>query len=95
MGIADDITHVKLNGTTVVVKRLTIAEIREAAKLFASGKTSADGSHDELLRSHVQLEDGAPLDPESLTLSQAQKLVSAMVGIPEGSGVSDFIGLLC
>lgn len=92
MGIADDITNVKLNGTTVIVKRLTIAELKKAAKKFSS---TEDGSYDDLLRSHVKLEDGSPLDPESLSLSQAQKLVSEMVGIPEGSGISDFIGLLC
>lgn len=95
-GIAEDIAKVKLNATTtVVVKRLTIAEIREAAKLFASNSSAADGSYDKLLREHVHLEDGSKLDPEQLTFNQAQKLVAEMVGIPEGSGISDFIGLLC
>lgn len=89
-----DSVKVKLGDTTVNVKRLTVAEIKSARCDFMSGK-AIDESYDTLLREHVTLEDGSALDPSQLSLPQTQKLVSELVGIPEGSGISDFIGLLC
>lgn len=90
-----DSVKVKLGDTTVTVRRLTVAEIKTARCDFLSGKDAIDESYDKLLREHVTLEDGSALDPSVLSLPQTQKLVSELVGIPEGSGISDFIGLLC
>jgi DNA repair ATPase RecN len=61
---------------------------------------SAFDTSDENLASIVEnttttLEDGSKIDIESLSLPQMQTLIKEMVGIPEGSGISDFIGLLC
>lgn len=90
-----DSVKVKLGDVTVNVRRLTVAEIKSARIAFLSGKEAIDDSYDKLLRDHVTLEDGSALDPSELSLPQTQKLVSELVGIPEGSGISDFIGLLC
>lgn len=95
MDLSDDIVQLEVGSKKLKVRRLTLAEIRRAAKLFASSSSNVDGAYDDLLREHVSLEDGSELDPADLTLPQAQKLVSEMVGIPEGSAISDFIGLLC
>lgn len=90
-----DSVKIQLGDTTVNVRRLTVAEIKSARLAFSSGKDAVDESYDKLLREHVTLEDGSMLDPSELSLPQTQKLVSELVGIPEGSGISDFIGLLC
>lgn len=90
-----DKTSVKLGEVTVVVRRLTVAEIRAARVAFHSGSECLDEEYDRLLREHVTLEDGSPIDPSELSMRQMQKLVTELVGIPEGSGISDFIGLLC
>lgn len=90
-----DSVKVKLGDVTVNVRRLTVAEIKSARIAFLSGEIAVDESYDRLLREHVTLEDGSALDPSELSLPQTQKLVSELVGIPEGSGISDFIGLLC
>lgn len=90
-----DSVKVQLGDTTVNVRRLTVAEIKSTRIAFLDGKEAIDESYDKLLRTHVTLEDGQPLDPSELSLPQTQKLVSELVGIPEGSGISDFIGLLC
>lgn len=87
---------VDLGGVKLKVRRLTISEIREARLAWQTGvETAIDESYTKLLESHVQLADGSKFDPGELSLPQTQKLVAELVGIPEGSGISDFIGLLC
>ena len=82
-------------GVAVKVRRLTLKEIRAARVSFQAGKDLLDPEYDALVREHVTRDDGQPLDPEELTLSDLQKVVVEMAGIPEGSGIADFIGLLC
>lgn len=90
-----DETIVRFGDVKLKVRRLTVAEIRSARVAFQGGKECLDEEYDRLLREHVTGEDGNPIDPDGLSLPQMQKLVSELVGIPEGSGISDFIGLLC
>lgn len=90
-----DTTTLHLGETTLKIRRLTLAEIRQARVDWQSGKECLDEECVRLVKSHVTLADGSPLDPDTLSLPQMQKLVVELVGIPEGSGISDFIGLLC
>lgn len=90
---ADEI-DLKIGETTVHVKRLTLREIRAERALFAEGKVDLGQAYDDIIREHVTV-GGKPIDPEDLTLKQQQTIVAELVGIPEGSGISDFIGLLC
>ena len=91
-----DETTVRFGDVALKVRRLTVAEIRSARVAFQGGKGCLDEEYDRLLREHVTKADtGEPIDPSELSLPQMQKLVSELVGIPEGSGISDFIGLLC
>lgn len=86
---------VKLGDTTVVVTRLTLKEIRAERLAFRAGEVNLDESYDKIIKEHVKTEDGKAIDPETLSFRQMQTLVKELVGIPEGSGISDFIGLLC
>ena len=43
----------------------------------------------------IRMPDGKEIDPSGLSLPQMQRIVSEIVGIPEGNRLSDFIGLLC
>lgn len=90
-----DSVKVKLGDVTLNVRRLTVAEIKAARLQYQAGEKAIDESYTRLLEEHVTLEDGSALDPSQLSLPQTQKLVAELVGIPEGSGISDFIGLLC
>lgn len=90
-----DTAKVKVGDVTVNVRRLTVAEIKAARLAFQGGKDALDEQYTKMLLDHVTLEDGSAIDPSELSLPQTQKLVSELVGIPEGSGISDFIGLLC
>ncbi len=94
MNFTDEIT-LRIGGTSFKVRRLTIAEIRQARVDWQGGKECLDEEYERLVKSHVTLADGKPFDPSALSLPQMQKLVSELVGIPEGSGLTDFIGLLC
>lgn len=89
-----DETDLKLGDTVVHVKRLTLREIRAERQLFATGKIDLGAAYDDIVREHCSVA-GKPLDPNDLTMRQMQTLVTELVGIPEGSGISDFIGLLC
>lgn len=91
-----DEVDISLGGVKLKVRRLTVAEIRQARLAWQTGaETAIDEAYTKLLESHVTLDDGSKLDPTQLSLPQTQKLVAELVGIPEGSGISDFIGLLC
>ena len=90
-----DTTTLKLGEVTLKIRRLTVAEIRAARVRWVGGKELIDDEYDRIIRDHVQLENGAEIDPSELSLPQMQRLVSEIVGIPEGCRLSDFIGLLC
>lgn len=90
-----DETKIKIGETFVKIKRLTVAEIKQARVNFQEKCSGADDEYERLLNTHCTLEDGSKIDIESLSLPQMQTLVKEMIGIPEGSGISDFIGLLC
>lgn len=90
-----DEVSIKVDGVPLKVRRMTVAEIRKARIAYQSGDDIAiDKTYTDLLKTHVTTEDGSEFDPEALSLPQTQRLVSELVGIPEGSGISDFIGLL-
>ena len=90
-----DETTLKLGDVTLKVRRLTVAEIRNARVRWQGGKELIDEEYDEIIRKHVRKDDGSEIDPSELSMPQMQKLVSEIVGIPEGCRLSDFIGLLC
>ena len=90
-----DETTLKLGDVTLKVRRLTVAEIRSARVRWQGGKELIDDEYDTIIREHVKKEDGSDIDPSELSMPQMQKLVSELVGIPEGCRLSDFIGLLC
>ena len=77
------------------VRLLTIAEIRAARVRWQGGKELIDDEYDAIIREHVRKDDGSEVDPSELSMPQMQKLVSEIVGIPEGCRLSDFIALLC
>ena len=89
--------HVTLTvgGETLKVRRMTVAEIRTARVRWQGGKELIDDEYDRIIREHVETADGKEIDPSSLSLPQMQRIVSEIVGIPEGNRLSDFIGLLC
>ena len=91
-----DRATIDLDGAKVRITRLTLKEIRETRALFArpDGGT-LDETYTRLITDHATLADGSPLPVEDLSMRQVQRLVTELVGIPEGSGISDFIGLLC
>ena len=90
-----DETTLKLGDVTLKVRRLTVAEIRSARVRWQGGKELIDDEYDTIIREHVKKEDGSDIDPSELSMPQMQKLVSELVGIPDGCRLSDFIGLLC
>ena len=90
-----DETTLKLGDVTLKVRRLTVAEIRAARVRWQGGKELIDDEYDDIIRKHVRKDDGSEIDPSELSMPQTQKLVSEIVGIPEGCRLSDFIGLLC
>jgi hypothetical protein len=90
-----DITDVKLGSVTVRVKRLTVAELRTSRELFAQGKECLEESYTRLVEEHCTTADGKPVNPDELSLVQLRTLAKEMAGVPEGSPLSDFIGLLC
>lgn len=89
-----DEAKVKLGDVTLIVRRLTVSELKSARLSFRAGG-AVDDEYSELLKSHVRMEDGSDFDPSQLSIPQTQTLVKELVGIPEGSGISDFIALLC
>lgn len=90
-----DETTLRLGDVTLKVRRLTVAEIRAARVRWQGGKELIDDEYDAIVREHVRKDDGSEIDPSELSMPQMQKLVSEIVGIPEGCRLSDFIGLLC
>ena len=89
---ADTFTK-KIGDTTVKGRRLSIREIRECWNALAEGSL-ADDRCLKVIRDHVTLDDGKPIDPEELTQGQARELIAELTLPKEGRGISDFIGLL-
>ena len=90
----DEVT-IDIGGVKVTVKRLTVKELRESREIFAEGKECLDEAYTRLIAEHCKTADGKPIDAAELTLPQLQKLAKELAGVPEGSPLSDFIGLLC
>ena len=90
-----DEVEVKLGDETVKVKRLTVKELRESREIFAEGKECLDEAYTRLIAEHCTTADGKAVNAEELSLVQLQKLAKELAGVPEGSPLSDFIGLLC
>lgn len=89
-----DTTTVKIGDETITVKRLTVKELRESRKIFAEGKECLDEAYTKLISEHCKTADGAPVDAGALSLPQLAQLAKELAGVPEGSPLSDFIGLL-
>ena len=90
----DEVT-VDIGGVKVLVKRLTVKELRESRAVFATGTECLDEAYTRLIAEHCKAADGKPIDAAELSLPQLQKLAKELAGVPEGSPLSDFIGLLC
>ena len=89
-----DVFEITLGDTKVKGRRLSLAELRENWKYLLSGRLDVDRA-EKVIREHVTLEDGTPVDPEEMTQGQIQTLVAEMTLPKEGRAVADFIGLLC
>jgi hypothetical protein len=90
----DEVT-VDVGGVKVLVKRLTVKELRESRAVFATGTECLDEAYTRLIAEHCRTADGKGVDAAELSLPQLQKLAKELAGVPEGSPLSDFIGLLC
>jgi len=90
-----DEVEVDIGGVKVLVRRLTVKELRENRAIFAEGKECLDETYTRLIAEHCKTADGKPIDAAELSLPQLQKLAKELAGVPEGSPLSDFIGLLC
>ena len=90
-----DEIKVKIGDETITVKRLTVKELRESREIFAEGKECLDEAYTRLIAEHCTTADGKPVNAEELSLRQLQTLAKELAGVPEGSPLSDFIGLLC
>ena len=91
-----DFTTLRVGDVTVKVRRLTLREIREARSDFSEGKDAFGDEAVKLVQSHCTIAGSDdPVKPEDLSLPQMRLILNELVGIPEGSPISDFIGLLC
>ena len=90
-----DKVQVKIGDETVTVTRLTVQELRESREIFAEGKECLDEAYAKLIAEHCTTAAGKSVNVEELSLRQLQTLAKELAGVPEGSPLSDFIGLLC
>ena len=90
-----DYATVKLGEETVKVKRLTISEIRKSREIFAEGKECLGEAYIKLIAEHCTDAEGKPIDATALSMPQLQTLAKELAGVPEGSPIGNFIGLLC
>ena len=90
-----DEVKVQIGSETVKVRRLTVKELRESRAVFATGTECLDEAYTRLIAEHCRTADGKGVDAAELSLPQLQKLAKELAGVPEGSPLSDFIGLLC
>ena len=89
-----DVAQVKIGDETITVQRLTIRELRDNRQIFAEGKECLEEAYTRLIKDHCTHADGKPVDPDALSLPQLVQLAKELAGVPEGSPLSDFIGLL-
>lgn len=89
-----DTVTVKLGDEKVTVRRLTVQELREKRAIFAEGRECLDEAYTDLIATHCTTADDKPVDAAALSLPQVITLAKEMAGVPEGSPLSDFIGLL-
>ena len=89
-----DTIQVKIGDETITVQRLTVKELRESREIFAEGKECLDEAYTKLIAEHCTTADGKSVNAEELSLRQLQTLAKELAGVPEGSPLSDFIGLL-
>lgn len=89
-----DTVDVTLGDETVKVRRLTVSELRTNRAIFAEGKECIEEAYTQLIADHCTGADGKPIDATALSLPQLQKLAKELAGVPEGSPLSNFIGLL-
>jgi hypothetical protein len=90
-----DKVQVEIGDETVTVTRLTVKELRENRAIFAEGKECLEDAYARLIAEHCKTADGKSVNAEELSLAQLAKLAKELAGVPEGSPLSDFIGLLC
>ncbi len=90
-----DKVTIDLDGVKVTVTRMTVKELRESREIFAEGKECLDEAYTQLIAEHCTTADGKSVNAEELSLRQLQTLAKELAGVPEGSPLSDFIGLLC
>lgn len=88
-----DYFTIKVGDVTLKGRRLTLKEIHAHYAEVLCGQLSAERSV-EMIREHVTLVDGTPIDPMDMTPGQVRQVVSEMVLPAEGRGIADFIGLL-
>lgn len=89
-----DKVQVRIGEETVTVKRLTVSELRRSREIFAEGKECLDEAYTKLIAEHCTDAEGRPIDATTLSLPQLTALAKELAGVPEGSPLSDFIGLL-
>ena len=89
-----DVATVRIGDETVTVKRLTVGELRKSRALFAQGTECLDEAYTRIVAEHCTTSDGKPVDAAALSVPQLQLLAKELAGVPEGSPLSDFIGLL-
>lgn len=90
-----DTTTLRIGDANIKIRRLTLREIREARSDFATGKDALGEEAVKLVQAHCEIAGThEPVDTDSLSLPQMRQLLTALVGIPEDSPISDFIGLL-
>ena len=89
-----DEIKVKIGDEMVTVKRLTVAELRKSREIFAQGEECLDEAYTRLVAEHCKTADGKAVNVAELSLPQLQRLAKELAGVPEGSPLADFIGLL-
>ena len=89
-----DVATVKIGDETITVKRMTVDEIRKSRALFAEGRECLDDAYTKFIEEHCATADGKPVNAGELSLPQLTQLAKELAGVPEGSPLSDFIGLL-
>lgn len=91
-----DKTTLAIGDVRINIRRMTIKEIREAHSDFVrDGEWFGDEAL-KIVESHCTIAGtGKSIDPAEFSLPQLRQIMTELVGIPEGSPISDFIGLLC
>ena len=89
-----DSTEITIGSERVIVTRMTRDELIMHREIFAQGKECLDDRFSKLIATHCKMADGKPVPVGELSLPQLIKLCKEIAGVPEGSPLSDFIGLV-